>query len=553
MWKELPAKTKKITTGVAAVAAAAGLGLGIGLPLALGGQDTLAAKGTEIAFMPNTSNLDDMSFNYETNNGFKSYGERFGYEQEVFVPNTMAEDKEIYTQTFQRIKSEGYNGILTNGFMPVDALSEWGDAGFLGANEDMYAILLDDGALANQGLTNGLSYLFNSAEAGFQAGISAGLYALAKAHSEGVAPKVNTWGGQQFGNVFDWMSGFEQAINYLNFTLLGVKPMDADRTGAIEIISAKQNAHNGSDTYSGITASSGYTQGAVNGDEKASQWFSGNFNPDTGDTPAIDADTNGAQVLFPVAGPQTGDALGTNIAAKIIGVDTDATAIPGNDSEKILGSATKNLADAAEFSMWYAERWIGDFNGSSLKMQLEGNAQDVAMFDTHMQHADAGTTADRWDTFEYTNEGYIDVSTIKETSYFDTNDASNYKSEDESANKADMFEHDQMMGDFNNGGVGYTTNGATVGGINANEWALDYLQANKVAMGITLDLDAFDSFQAFMDYSFEEQVVNGVVNIEAASPTFASTGSVRTFDYTIATTEMQNWMLPETFTTAPAA
>jgi hypothetical protein len=71
--------------------------------------------------MPNTSNLNDMSFNYETHNGVKEYNRYFQVDSKVYTPSSMMPSAAEYRSVLDKASLE-HTGVLTNGFMPVDAL-----------------------------------------------------------------------------------------------------------------------------------------------------------------------------------------------------------------------------------------------------------------------------------------------------------------------------------------------------------------------------------------------------------------------------------------------
>jgi hypothetical protein len=62
-----------------------------------------------------------MSFNYETHNGVKDYNRYFQVDSKVYTPTSMMPSVAEYRTVLDKAALE-HTGILTNGFMPVDAL-----------------------------------------------------------------------------------------------------------------------------------------------------------------------------------------------------------------------------------------------------------------------------------------------------------------------------------------------------------------------------------------------------------------------------------------------
>jgi hypothetical protein len=85
------------------------------------GDNNYNGRMSEIGFMPNTSNLDDGSFNYETNKGVYNYQTDFNIDAKRYVPSEPTTLSE-YKKVMDLAKIDGRIGILTNGFLPVQSL-----------------------------------------------------------------------------------------------------------------------------------------------------------------------------------------------------------------------------------------------------------------------------------------------------------------------------------------------------------------------------------------------------------------------------------------------
>lgn len=536
----------------------------------------------ETSFVPNTNVLNDLSFNHETHNGFKEYSKQFQKDFKVFTPNSNEPSSSDYRNIFEQIKDDGASkGILTNGFKPVDSLlgsnldpSVWppnrDSDGWLINNPNYYTIVLDDGQLDGQitvngnltNINNGISVTYDSSHAGFFAGLSASLYAIANTQTS--EAKVSTWGGMQFSNVFDWLSGYEQGINFFNYAIMGVdvngnqasssdtvttiEKLISDYTTGSNLNATLNLAINPNNPFNAnkvdlitpgtISHSAGqkidYSKNSDNYTTALKKWYSGNFTPGGGESLTQNAESAGATVLFPVAGPQTADALNLSKSSKVIGVDTDITSIYSteNHKNKILGSAIKNLEYGGLFTIWYVERWTNEFmiddstgkkweddieENSVKKMNDIGTDADYGFYSRHLKGR----------TFNQTT-GALDKSSVSERSWLMENDKTN-----DVENKNDMFENDHFLGNYLNGGVSYTTNG----------FDPDVNDFNKIT-NLTGESDY--TFEDFVDDSFNSQVGNsGSVYIEKSSPTFSDQFNVSTSQ----PTSSLKWMLPNVYMT----
>lgn len=246
-----------------------------------------------------TGGVDDRGFNQNSYDGLEMAEEELGISI-AFLESTAATDYERNINTFI---DQGCDVIVTVGFLLGDATKASAEA-----NPDQLFSIVDfayDPAIPNvQGL------VFDTKSASMLAGY------LAAAMSEtGV---VGTFGGIQIGPVTDFMIGFEAGVNYHN-----------DQNGTnVDVL--------GWDSASG------------------SGTFTGDFeNQDNGRQTAEALMQEGADVIFPVAGPV---GLGAMAAvqdsggdAVYIGVDVDqAISVP--DHENIMLSSVLKRLDNAVFA-----------------------------------------------------------------------------------------------------------------------------------------------------------------------------------------------------------
>ena len=197
------------------------------------------------------------------------------------------------------------------------------------------------------------------------------------------------------------MSGFEQAINWFNYQVLGYGLFDSDHPGQEKLAGT-----NKVDAWSGLSdhskslelATNSKTDNAFKGmkaitinnagnlskinyykspsalsksvnlsdDLAEDSFYTGGFTSDPTDGIAgsnaakkiKQVNKNHDSIVFPVAGGQTTETLANlnqNSKTMALGVDSDASVSTPNYAKNILGSATKNIRSAAKFGAWYAD------------------------------------------------------------------------------------------------------------------------------------------------------------------------------------------------------
>lgn len=313
-----------------------------------------------------------------------------GYAKEILATyaNQKAEGNEtqtILTSGFQVANT--YMGSDYADLTYVDYDGIWGQAeadGSVKGHESEYIVLLDDNLLGST-YKNAVSVQYAAEGAGFSAGIAASLYTIGNAASDedlnNGTPEnygddnqnIVMWGGFNYPTVYSFMSGFAQAVTWVN----GQIPEMAHIT-----------LWSGGD-YSDKTISEANTYGTSDAVD-ANTWYTWGFNGGTGTASNDPADVKlarqktenavkaGASIVFPIAGGQTGTALSyiagqdtTDVTTRVIGVDTDNTVDYAANADLIIGSATKSLVD-------------GGFLGlASLNEELSTTyATEIAAWDT---------------------------------------------------------------------------------------------------------------------------------------------------------------------------
>lgn len=218
--------------------------------------------------------------------------------------------------------------IVAPGFYHFSGIKDWNNEGF----KDYINFILLDAILPenpdlpydpvnNPSASNVASVIYETAAAGFLAGYLSSLFLNAKKdlktpgyYENNKALKIGMWGGGDFPGVTDFMVGLTYGVKYFN-----------DNNKDKQAI--KFAKFNTSEQYT----DAGFASGA--GADKAQ------FLLETG-----------AQILFPVAGPQIADAI-TAIektalkTQKVIGVDSDGTIKFAEQKDYFVTSILKNLTD----------------------------------------------------------------------------------------------------------------------------------------------------------------------------------------------------------------
>ncbi len=264
------------------------------------------------------------------------------------------------------------------------------------ANSNAKAFVLLDDELLGSTYTNAASISFAAEGAGYLAGQAAVVYTeydalvnhadeLGQVDSEtGEAiytPNIVMWGGNVFPTVYDYMSGFAQAITDANETYSGTTIGDSE--------------------YQDITLWSGGSSkrakiGAANtygAQTTQDTWFTYGFDASTGtssgDAAKIKTDNailNDASIVFPIAGGNTTVAEQSLVSAKnsttkLIGVDADATLASSND-DLYIGTAAKNLETGGYFGLWAMDDSDKEDGKAIRNYEVDGASSSVEFEDS---------------------------------------------------------------------------------------------------------------------------------------------------------------------------
>ena len=284
---------KKLFTSILAAASVAACGAG---------------KSSTVKLVTDGGDVSDKSFNETIWNGVKKYA---GNSSSNWIKPNSTNKQDLKT-IYAKVLKDKTEIIVMGGFQHSDALKEYAPE----APEGKGFIYID-GEVSGDNIN---SIQFKTQEAAFYAG-----YLTAQHLSENKEKydtdesrglKVGTYGGMDFSTVTAFMGGFQQGVAFWNSKVSG-------NQNTIEFIKL------------GSTAAS---------------YFSGGFKPGQGKAISEKLINAGADVILPVAGPQTLDTL-TAIAEKkaptlVVGVDTDQAAQYEKYSDKFLTSILKNMDKA---------------------------------------------------------------------------------------------------------------------------------------------------------------------------------------------------------------
>ncbi len=479
--------------------------------------------GTEEFF--ENKNIDG-GYSDEVYKGIEEYGEfrfdKLGKDDPIGITQSIvwSERPEDYLDEAWGIDAQYKSGadiVISSGFniaMTYQMLYEregFTDEDFM--NNGWQAVVIDDASLA-PGHESATSVVFNAAEAGFAAGIASSVYTMSNIiYSATENDDIVIFGGDSFNTVYDWMSGFEQAINYFNYKVLGVDvngnlyDRSEDTLGLInELGITNPDYMDGFDLTNGFELTPDYTKSfeinnystsGLSGNEYMNTWYNFTFESD----PSMESGhmttqrtknsvENGVSVVFPVAGG--GNTIlttstielntdSTNYFTKAIGVDLDGTIADSEHKEYYLGSATKNLRTATGLAAWVAEE-DGDTSKSKRVPTING---------------------------------------IDGEDFVDENDDSNEKGWRVSEVDGVEVKGNLFKGDYENGGVDFTE-GISKDGETDIDHAFNrvdsWLSENGFDWGIS-------SFNSLLDVAFEENL-RLVGLIESSSNTFTPTGTL---------------------------
>lgn len=215
---------------------------------------------------------------------------------------------------------------------------------FAGSNPDREFFITDAIISDNKNWKNTTAVTFASNQASFLSAVATAFYMTENASKFGGAGdlKVGFWGGAQYESVDSFIAGFVDGINYFNQKY-------AKSGSEITIVNS---------TFSSKDAS-----------------YSGSWGQDTNAINMVNTlVTNGADVVFPVAGEQVKTAISKakqeNVNLMIVGVDSDPSKAYGEDAKYFITSSIKNI-DKATYE--FAKVIFSDHKSNFLKIHKQNH------------------------------------------------------------------------------------------------------------------------------------------------------------------------------------
>lgn len=293
-------------------------------------EEAMAGGDMKFGQITDVGGIDDKGFNQLAWEGMQRAGEALGVEVN-FLESQQQTD---YEKNITEFLGQGYNGIVTVGFLLADATKAASEA-----NPDVPVAIVDFPSQT----PGDMGLLFAVDQPSFMAGY------LAAGMSE--AGTVCTYGGISIPPVVQFMVGFEHGVAYYN-----------EQKGAdVQVLGWKTDA-------------------AVESGGDGS--FTGNFDSlDDGRSFAENFFDEGCDIIFPVAGPV---GLGSATAAQdrgftVIGVDADLTQTNPDAAEVYLTSVLKKIDVAVEEAV--TRMADGSFEGgTNLVSSLENGGVGLAPF-----------------------------------------------------------------------------------------------------------------------------------------------------------------------------
>ena len=277
--------------------------------------------------------FDDKSFNQTSHDGLVKA------KTDLAIETNEVESKDVkdFSTNVQSMIDSDCNVIVTVGFLLSDAT-----VAAAKAHPEIKFAIVDDNPASAAGLTNFKPLVFNTAESSFLAG-----YVAAGTSKTG---KVGTFGGMKIPTVTIFMDGFAQGVDYYNKQkMASVKLLGWD--------AAKQDGQ--------------FVPGASPFENVAG-----------GKTTATNLMSQGADIIFPVAGPAGSGALQATSAskgkAKSIWVDTDGCISASEFCKVILTSVYKGMDTAVFEAIKSAKE--GTFSSDPYIGTLENGGTGIAPF-----------------------------------------------------------------------------------------------------------------------------------------------------------------------------
>jgi basic membrane protein A len=319
---------------------------------------------SDIFLITDTGKVNDKSFNESGYNGGNNFVKTaLGKSENVSYvePSDETSMKSSYAQAV----GKGAKSLILPGFQHQGNTAQIQKA----LGDDKSAVFLD-GDTNQQANIIGLKYKADIS--GFEAGLASAIWFFQN-NKDANELKMATYGG--LANpvaVTSYMSGFLAAIDGFN-TLMKNETF--------------KNTFFKDDTRETLTVSRVDSQKSITADNDKS-WFTGSFDAGAGKDISDTLLSGGAQIVFPVAGPQTLDTLAaikeSGKTAYVDGVDTDQVLSYSEYKNSFITSGLKALVGSTEVALAHTKEYKDSIKQDKLEeLAHEGNIEltDIAFVD----------------------------------------------------------------------------------------------------------------------------------------------------------------------------
>lgn len=298
----------------------------------------------QIYLITDSGKVDDKSFNqstYEAGSEFTK--EILGIDKKIAYIQPDSTASKTMKRAYKSAKTNGAKTLLLPGFhhaMPGEG--EHNGAKIM--NEYGSTIILD----TNSAAENEVGVVFRGDVSGFYAGMSSIIYSLKNANYSNNILSLGAYGGvSNPASVDNFIVGFLASIEVYNElknkeVFLNTFEIDHEIAKKVTVRKAQNEYPKSKDDVT---------------------WFSNSFLIGQSKL-VLDNLTDKSKsvkpnVIMPVAGPQTSDAISYDQTWKVIGVDTDQAESYGKDAEnRFITSAEKDLKNSAIVALAHTPEWI---------------------------------------------------------------------------------------------------------------------------------------------------------------------------------------------------
>ncbi|AAT76025.1 xylose ABC transporter periplasmic binding component [Mesoplasma florum L1] len=299
----------------------------------------------EIYLITDSGKVDDKSFNQSTYEaGTEFVQEILGINQKIAYIQPESTAPKTMKRAYKTAESNNAKTLLLPGFhhaMPGEGEHQAAEV----MKNSGSTIILDSNSAAN----NEIGVVFRGDVSGFYAGMSSIIYSLKNENYTNNTLSLGAYGGvSNPASVDNFIVGYLASIEVYNYLA-----KDTEFLNHFDIPEATRN----------VTVTKAQTGWPKSKDDTT--WFSNSFLIGQSKL-VLDnlRDTSKSikpNVLMPVAGPQTSDALSYDTSWKVIGVDTNQAESYGKDAQnRFITSAEKDLKNAAIVSLAHTPEWMNN-------------------------------------------------------------------------------------------------------------------------------------------------------------------------------------------------